>query len=387
MLDWLIIGGGVHGTALSFHLTQRLGVKPDRLRVLDPFPAPLALWDHFTHNVGMAYLRSPGAHHLHHDPWSLDTFAETREGKPLAGAIPLYKRPSLALFNAHTHWLVERYRLDVLREQGRANRLTRMEHGWRVETEHGALEARHVLLAIGAGEQPHYPSWAAQHSHLPIHHIFDPAFNRAELPPFNQLVVVGGGITAAQTAIALADSAPGAVTLLMRHDVRVHPFDSDPCWLIRDCLDDYFREPDLSNRRQLIRGARHRGSLPPDVATALTMAVDEGRVRLLRGEVATAQKQDETMQLTLTDGSSISADRILLATGFETGRPGGAWLNTAIAEHSLPVAGDGYPVVDKTLCWSPGLYVAGPLAELELGPPARNIIGARMAGFRLQHAI
>jgi hypothetical protein len=36
-------------------------------------------------------------------------------------------------------------------------------------------------------------------------------------------------------------------------------------------------------------------------------------------------------------------------------------------------------VVDRTLAWAPGLHVSGALAELEVGPVARNIIGARLA--------
>ncbi|MCI0552745.1 MAG: hypothetical protein L0287_17485, partial [Anaerolineae bacterium] len=62
MLDWLIVGGGIHGTHLSYYLTQRLGVSAERVRVLDPFVEPLARWDVMTTNVGMTYLRSPHVH-------------------------------------------------------------------------------------------------------------------------------------------------------------------------------------------------------------------------------------------------------------------------------------------------------------------------------------
>jgi len=36
MLDWLIVGGGVHGTHLSRVLVGAAGVQPDKIRVLDP---------------------------------------------------------------------------------------------------------------------------------------------------------------------------------------------------------------------------------------------------------------------------------------------------------------------------------------------------------------
>jgi hypothetical protein len=44
-------------------------------------------------------------------------------------------------------------------------------------------------------------------------------------------------------------------------------------------------------------------------------------------------------------------------------------------------------VVSKALRWARGLYVMGPLAELELGPTARNIAGARKAADRLAHIV
>ena len=53
------------------------------------------------------------------------------------------------------------------------------------------------------------------------------------------------------------------------------------------------------------------------------------------------------------------------------------------ASASLPCARCGYPIVDPSLRWHPGVYVSGPLAELELGPVARNIAGARRAGDRI----
>jgi hypothetical protein len=49
----------------------------------------------------------------------------------------------------------------------------------------------------------------------------------------------------------------------------------------------------------------------------------------------------------------------------------------------LPFAPCGYPVVNRYLAWGRGLFVTGALAELELGPVARNISGARRAGERL----
>jgi cation diffusion facilitator CzcD-associated flavoprotein CzcO len=202
MLEWLIVGGGIQGTHVSLYLTRRKNVAADRLRVLDPHSAPLALWERHSTNTGMEYLRSPHAHNLHFDPFSLVTFARTRAGAPLAHFTEPYGRPALDLFHAHSAHVIERYHLDRLRIQDRAENLTRLRDGWRVETADGGIETRRVILAIGNTENPYWADWSLplRDAGAPISHVFEANFDRAQLPAWEQAVVVGGGITAVQTA-------------------------------------------------------------------------------------------------------------------------------------------------------------------------------------------
>lgn len=383
MLDWLILGGGMHGTHLSFYLTRVIGVSPDRLRVLDPYLEPLAHWYRQAGNTGMEYLRSPHVQNLDHDPWSIVTFARTRDGKSLARYIPKHNRPSLALFRAHTNWLVRKHQLDQLRLVGRANGLTRLDHGWRVETDQGAVDAWNVILAFGATEQPHRPAWA---NHLPapqVQHIFAPDFTRAYVQPNQHITVVGGGITAAQTALSFTTTNPGRVTLLMRHAQRIANFDSDECWVGATCLNDFHAEPDFDRRRAIIKAVRHRGSLPPDVVAQLQYAQTQGLIEVQEGEIASVSTIGSRFCLHLHDPKAQATDHVVLATGFERTRPGGQWLDAAVENYELSTAACGFPIVDPTLRWADGLYVCGPLAELEVGPVARNIIGARLAAARI----
>ncbi|NJK81860.1 MAG: FAD/NAD(P)-binding protein [Chloroflexaceae bacterium] len=195
MLDWLIIGGGIHGTHLALVLTQRAGVAPERLHILDPHPSLLARWHACTANTGMAFLRSGAVHHLALAPEALTHFARTPDAQAHCHFIEPYRRPALALFNAHAAHVIERHRLHERLLVGRACGLTRAGNGWRVETTAGSVEARHVALALGTADQPHWPAWA---QHLctigtPIQHIFAPGFCRADLPPWEHAVVVGGG--------------------------------------------------------------------------------------------------------------------------------------------------------------------------------------------------
>jgi glycine/D-amino acid oxidase-like deaminating enzyme len=391
MLDWLIVGGGIHGTYLSLYLTRRKKLLPASVRVLDPYEHPLALWNHYTVNTGMMYLRSSHAHNLHFDPFSLITYTRTRAGQPLADFIEPYGRPSLALFNAHSRHLIDRYNLESLRLVGRAQGLQRLADGWRVETDAGNLDARNVILAFGNTELPHWPLWArqAQAAGANIHHLFDRTYRRSA--PEGETVVVGGGITAAQVATAFSLQAPGSVTLLMRHTPRLHQFDSDLGWITHQYLDGYYQETDYARRRDMIRAARHRGSMPADVARELDQAVQHGLLDLRINEVSQVRlseaEQSKTMTLELSNGETLKADHIILATGFETARPGGAWLDKAVSEYGLPCAADSYPIIDQRLCWSSGLFVSGSLAELEIGPVARNFVGVKLAAERIGDSI
>lgn len=390
MLDWLIIGGGIHGTHLSLALTKRYGVSADRLRVLDPYDKPLMMWDMATANVGMTYLRSPLVHHLHYDQGSLGLFARIHEHAPHTRFIPPYSRPTLALFRHHSQYLIERYRLEKLRLSGRAEKLARLPDGWHVETDAGALTAKNLILAIGLSEQPFWPEWASQlwAEKAPVAHIFTPGFDRTLLPPYPHVTIVGGGITAVQTALALADTTNSRITLIMRHQLRQHDFDSDPGWMNAIYLRDYAKITDFDERRRVISAVRNRGSIPPDVAASLRHAVEQGAIELIRDEAITdAHKNEPGIALYLSSGAKVDTSMVILATGYAQHRPGGDWLQAVIADYDLPVAACGYPIVNRGLCWTEGLYVTGPLAELEIGPPSRNIIGARMAGERLGSVI
>ena len=390
MLAWLIIGGGIHGAHLAYLLTTAKGMAREELRVLDPHPEPLARWNRLTANTGMAYLRSPAVHNLGLTADALDKFAASSAGWAYRTYREPYSRPGYDLFQAHAQQICRDADLAALWLQGSAQRLIKRRNGWQVETTAGALTAQRVLLAVGRTEL-NWPAWATalreQQPTAPLYHTFEDHFTLAALPPAPHTVVIGGGSTAAQVACTLAESvAPtnGRVTLLLRHPIRLAPFDSDPCWNGPKCLSQFHHTTDYAARRAQIASGRHRGSMPPDVARLLDLHGTSGTLHRHEGEVQRAQVTTGGMiELTLGTGDSLVADRVLLATGFVQSRPGGPLVEQAIADYGLPCAPCGYPIVDKQLCWRDGLYVTGPLAELELGATAPNIRGARLAGERL----
>jgi hypothetical protein len=176
------------------------------------------------------------------------------------------------------------------------------------------------------------------------------------------------------------------VALVSRHAIRTHQFDSDPGWLGPKFMSAFSRERDVDQRRAWIAKARHRGSVPPDVQRPLRRAIASGDLSWYQDHVAALEGSGSDPILRLRSGAQIKADRVLLATGFASCRPGGALIDELVDTASLPCARCGFPIVDRWLRWHPRIYVSGPLAELEIGPVSRNIAGARRAGDRLVEA-
>lgn len=147
------------------------------------------------------------------------------------------------------------------------------------------------------------------------------------------------------------------------------------------------RERDYERRRAMIKHARHRGSVTPGVRHALLVAIARHQLGWHEGMVEGLELRNDGLGLRLSGGVNLEAKHVLIATGFCTRRPGGALVDELIESASLPCARCGYPIPDTALRWHPRIYVSGPLAELELGPAARNISGARRAGDRIVNEI
>eukprot|EP00536_Pseudo-nitzschia_multiseries_P012525 jgi/Psemu1/326874/estExt_fgenesh1_pg.C_4830001 len=119
----------------------------------------------------------------------------------------------------------------------------------------------------------------------------------------------------------------------------------------------------------------------------------------------------QTYTLLLTNGDSIGGvDEIILATGLGKKVPGHKIIHPLATMLDLPLSPCGYPLLDQSLLWKPrshhrgasaettttrnttiartstNIFVSGGLAEIELGPSARNIAGARMAAERIAAA-
>lgn len=384
-LEWAIIGGGIHGTHLAVQLINTAGVSAQKIRIIDPNPVLLRSWQRCSGNTGMGYLRSPAVHHLDSDPWSLLRYARDNHNISEIDELfaPPFNRPSVALFAAHCADVVSRNALNELHVQDTATAISLSCDAASVRLSSGStIHTDRVLLAMGAAGQPQWPAWARQlrDNGAQVQHVFQPgyALNPETWP--DRVAVIGGGISGAQAALRLADG-EREVHILARHTPREHQFDSDPGWAGPKNMRRFTATSCTIERRKLIHSARHTGSLPPSVHQDIQSALRQGALRWHRSE-APANLRGDTITFRLQE-DLLEVDAVLLATGFAQHRPGGQLVDRLVEEYNLPCSTCGYPQVDTHLRWHPRVFVTGPLAELEIGPVSRNILGARRAAERI----
>jgi thioredoxin reductase len=387
MVEWLIIGGGIQGMTLATYLRKKKGVPLSNIMIVDPHTSPLSMWKQCTSNIGMPYLRSPSIHHLDPSPFALEKFAASINSKKKTMFIAPYDRPALPLFNEHCTRLVEELNLMKSWNCGRVCHISRDKNNWRVFLEDGQIiDAHHVVLAIGLSEQLNYPVWATELKNLgaDVHHVFEKDLASFFKMNKKKTLIIGGGISAAHSALATCEKIPGNVTLLSRHPLRVQQFDSNPSWLGPKKMRTFLSTHSYSKRRELIKNARHRGSMPSELKVRLHQALTNEKLEIVHTSVIEATYDQHTITVRGTNGFEWVGESILLASGFQQSIPGINWLKQLIKTERLPCAICGYPTPDdQTLEWGPNLHVLGALAELSIGPVSRNISGARRGSERI----
>lgn len=383
----LIIGGGIHGTMLGIQILKSGTLRQHDLRIVDPNESLISRWKTNTTRIGMRYLRSPSVHHLDLDPFSLRKFSDDQDGTDFLGR---YKRPSLELFHEHCQALIDETGLSDVHHQGSVTALTRdTDDLFCVTLASGEiLTAWRIIVATGMNEALAWPEWAYDLKNAGGHveHVFNDA---ADVTTENEppIVITGGGITAAHTALKLSIEYPGQVTLLTRHSLRTYDFDSDPGWLGPKYMNGFSQLKDNRQRRNTLKKARYRGSVPPEIKRALASEVAKGHLHLCQDEVGGTTVDHGNMLLHLQSRETIHARTVILATGYRQECPMPDWLRVYGDAHELGFAPCGTPLVDQDLSWHGGIHLTGALAELELGPTARNIAGARQAVARIIPAL
>ncbi len=398
MADWLIVGGGIHGCTIAHALLRYTTVNLDAIRIVDPHEEPLAAWDRRVRQCGMRYLRSPAAHSI--APHFTDLLSWAREeGWDLTQhTIEPYARPSVDLFRAHAAARIAASGIGKAWVTGSAVTMAERRGGWSVALDNGRrIRAQRVVIATGRTGGARMPPWSLDGPSSRTIHVFDPGFSLERARLTRSPVVVGGGTSAVHLALTLAErpprpvhsDQPAPVRIVSRRPLRIHQFDSDPCFIGPACMKRFLAIRDPDERRSLLDTARQPGSVPPDLARALESAVARGSVEWIEDAIVDARRvSGSTVELVGSGPKArrYESDMVILATGFTPSPPVECLLRAirdASRTHALPVDSIGYPLPHASLQWAKRLYLSGPLAELELGPSAPNIIGAQNAAKRI----
>ena len=311
-VDVLVVGAGQAGLGAA----QQLSATDPGLRVLVVDRGP----------VGQSWL----------DRWdSLELFTPRRFSSLPGLRFPSgpTRCPTRTEMADYLRAYVAHHQLDV-RTGVSVQRLSGGPGAFTARTSAGAVRARHVVVATGPFHRPYVPSAAAGLDASVVQlHSYD--YRRpADLPP-GDVLVVGGGNSAAQLAVELAVThavtvaAPGQPWFLPVSLLGVDLY----WWTYLTGLLNSDRDARTS------RYVRSRGDAI--VGRELRALVDAGRVGLLPHRVVDA----DSGAVQLADGTRVPVKAVLWCTGF---RPDTGWIDVpgALKDDGSPLHERGQSPVD-----------------------------------------
>ncbi len=315
-VDVLIIGGGQAGLGTAYRLRRTTGLEVQIIERAAVGNSWLERWESLRLFTPRRFSALPGIRF------------PAGEGFPTKTEVAAYLR---------------RYadRFDLPVQTGHeVQRLTETVGEFLVETNRANIRARHVVIATGPFAAPYVPP-AGRDLPDSVFQLHSGGYRRPGDIPDGDVVIVGGGNSAAQLAIELADT----------H--RVTMVSPRPPWFLPATLlgaDLYwwlYLTGTLNARTSspVARYVRRRGDAI--IGTDLRREIKTGRVGLLTQRVTGADGRD----LVLADGSHIGAENVLWCTGF---RPDLRWLKVPGA---LDPAGE--PVHRRGASPVPGLHWMG----------------------------
>ena len=220
-------------------------------------------------------------------------------------------------------------RIDV-RTGVAVEQIVRTDGRWRLRTGSGDVDADRVVVATGHNNQPSVPDWPGAFRGEIVHSA---GYRNAQPYAGRRVLVVGAGNSGAEIAVDVADGGALEVSLAVRtppHIVRRDTFGIPSQVLgiatahlpvpVVDRIAATMRRLSLPNlvphglpphRRPYSDFLRRR--VIPIVDVGIVNAVREGRVR-----VVGALERFEDGAAVLADGTALSVDAVIAATGYRT---------------------------------------------------------------------
>lgn len=304
--------------------------------------------------------------------WHLDALGE----KTLAAYVAERGAPApepigLDFYLGYARWFQEAY--DVRPEPLRVARLRRRGDGFVADCGDVAIAARRVVVATGFRDFAHVPPELA--ARLP-EGSYGHTCDLVDLGSFagKSILIVGGRQSAFEWAALLADAGASRVDLTYRHDTPSFT-ESDWSWvgaLMRRTESDpgWHRRLDDGERAELGRRfwAEGRLKLEPWLAPRLDRPIVHTWPRT---NIATAQRRnggDGGVDVTLDDGTELTVDFVILATGYQVDLGRIPFLAAGDLLDDIERNG-GAPALGEDLQSSvPGLYFTSMAATADFGP-------------------
>jgi cation diffusion facilitator CzcD-associated flavoprotein CzcO len=351
----VVIGGGPYGIATAAHALEA-GVETVVVG------RPLGFW---TDNMptGM-YLRSGPDWHL--DASQVHTFEAFLEERGISASdvdpVPI------AVFLDYARWF-QREKHIAIRENF-VTGLRANDHGsFFITLDSGeSLTADAVVAAPGVRYFQHRPDWSAA---LPE----TLALHTCELVRFDdfagaRVLIVGGRQSAYEWAALAGEAGAERVDIVHRHDVprfdRVSWKFTDPYIEHTLATPGWWRTLPDAQREAIARQFWQVGRLTLEWWLTPRLRGSQFRRHPGTSVVSVSAQEADEARVRLSDGSELTVDRIVLATGYKADVGRVPYL--AGVRDSIEVA-DGFPLLDETFQTTlPGLYLPGFTSTRDFGP-------------------
>ncbi|OBH64449.1 NAD(P)/FAD-dependent oxidoreductase [Mycobacterium sp. E2479] len=372
--DAVVIGAGPAGLAVARQLDHRHGVKA---LVLDRAAAPAISW------------------RTRYDDFRLNTtgFLSHLPGQriPLSAGRWPTKEDMVRYFDRY----VVRQQIRVLLGC-EVHSIDRDGAVWQLDTSSGKITSRTIVLATGNYGAPTAPRWPGLES-FQGEIVHSGEFVNAWPYRGRDVLVVGAGNSAADIAVQLANDGARRIWLAVRtppHLVRraVGGFPSDIFLELSARVPARMVDPLIARVTGLMWGdLSPYGFQRPTVGLKATVET-RGRiptladglvsvVRARRVEVVGAVTRLEPDSVVLADGTSVTPEVIITATGFETNLRGMVGHLGVVDEHGNPRGGFACHVGEGMFAIGYGIPPNGPLRAIRL---AATPLAAKVAGYLRQ---
>lgn len=222
----------------------------------------------------------------------------------------------------------------------------------------------------------------------------------------SQVVVIGGGQTAAQIIDALIKEGVEKIYMITRDRMKVKHFDFHLDWVTKYRnvkKAEFFQQDTDEDRLAMIYDAREGGSVNPEYYRKLKNYEKEGRLQIMARSIITESYWDEQMRRwdihvechMTTNHRKLEVDKlqkttlkdvdyVYFATGISQDIHCAPFLREIIENYRIPIVG-GFPALTENLQWNDSipLFMLGKNASLRVGPSSPNLDGARLGAERI----